>query len=438
MMGLTTQHNSAVVSLGHSPDRGEDMSMERYYTRPRVIKRLREGTLGMHIDGFAACLYERGYKREAAQIRLRLVADLSRWMQRRDLTFRDLDEETVDAFLCSRRRRRCRARRGYDAALRMLLEYLRGDGLTAARARQPADSERHRLLRAFEKHLKQERGLSPGTMDYHLRDTQCFLDDLHSSGPILPSELRAHHIVHFFLSRTHDTSPGSAARVATTLRVFLRFLRQRGAVDSDLAACVPSVRRWRLMTLPKFLPQEHAELLLKHCDRRTAVGRRDFAILLLLARLGLRAGEIVTMALDDIDWETGLVVVHGKGPQTSRLPLPWDVGKALAEYLRKGRPHCSSRRVFIRSRAPLRGFSRSIAIGHIVRRALARAGLHPPCKGAHVLRHTLATQMLRRGASLTEIGQILRHRHPDTTALYAKVDLAKLQAVSQPWLGGIS
>ncbi len=246
------------------------MSTERFFARPWVIRRLHEGALGMHIGGFAARLYERGYERETAQSKLRLVADLSRWMQRRDLTFRDLDQETVDAFLRGRGRRRRGSRRGYDATLQMLLEYLRDAGLIAARMQQADDSERHRLLRAFEEHLEQERGLSPGTMDNHLRVARCFLEKLHSSGPILPSELRAHHIVHFFLSRTRDISPGSAARVATTLRVFLRFLRQRGAIDRDLAACVPSVRKWRLMTLPKFLPQEHVELLLKHCDRQAA------------------------------------------------------------------------------------------------------------------------------------------------------------------------
>jgi site-specific recombinase XerD len=158
--------------------------------------------------------------------------------------------------------------------------------------------------------------------------------------------------------------------------------------------------------------------------------------LLLLARLGLRAGEVVGMTLDDLDWEAGELLVRGKGGRQDRMPLPGDVGKALATYLRRGRPPCGSRRVFICARAPRRGFTSSVAVCTIVRRALARAGLHPPSTGAHLLRHTLATEMLRRGASLTEIGEILRHRHPDTTAIYAKVDLEALRAVAPPWPRG--
>ena len=163
---------------------------------------------------------------------------------------------------------------------------------------------------------------------------------------------------------------------------------------------------------------------------------RDYAILLLLARLGLRGGEVVTLTLDDLHWEAGEITIRGKGGRHHRLPLPQDVGEALVTYLREGRPHCSTRRVFLRARAPRRGFSSSVAIADIVRRALERAGLHPPRKGAHLLRHTLATQMLRKGASLAEIGEVLRHQHPDTTAIYAKVDLQALRALAQPWPGG--
>jgi len=167
------------------------------------------------------------------------------------------------------------------------------------------------------------------------------------------------------------------------------------------------------------------------------VGERNYAILLLLARLGLRAGEIVAMTLDNIDWEAGELTVRGKGGRQARLPLPRDVGEALANYLRHGRPQCSSRCVFIRARAPCRGFANSAAITTIVERAIGRAGLKPPSRGAHVLRHSLATAMLRKGASLAEIGEVLRHRHADTTAIYAKVDLDALRTIAQPWPGGV-
>jgi site-specific recombinase XerD len=176
--------------------------------------------------------------------------------------------------------------------------------------------------------------------------------------------------------------------------------------------------------------------LAQSCDRNSPCGRRDFAALLLLARLGLRAGELVHLALEDIDWSSGTVLIRGKSSREDRLPLPPDVGRALVCYLKNGRPRCSSRRVFIRMKAPHVGFSSSVAICNIVRRALIRIGLEPEHKGAHLLRHSLAVQMLRGGASLTQIGQILRHQQPQTTEIYAKVDLTALRAVAQPWPGG--
>jgi site-specific recombinase XerD len=175
---------------------------------------------------------------------------------------------------------------------------------------------------------------------------------------------------------------------------------------------------------------------LQNCDRCTAIGQRDYAVLILLARLGLRAGEVVAMTLDDIDWEAGLITIRGKGARHDQLPIPQDVGEALATYLRHGRPPCDTRRVFIRARAPHRGFSSSVAIADIVRRALTRAGLDPIRKGAHLLRHSLATKMLQQGACLAEIGQILRHSTQNTTEIYTKVDLAALSELSQPWPGG--
>jgi integrase len=177
------------------------------------------------------------------------------------------------------------------------------------------------------------------------------------------------------------------------------------------------------------------EQLLRCCDRDRVAGQRDYTVLLLLARLGLRAGEVVHLHLDDIDWRAGRLHVRGKGGRSDVLPLPTDVGEALATYLRGGRPRCSTRRVFVRARAPYAGFASSAAIDSIVRRALQRAGLEPPRKGAHLLRHSLATGMLRDGASLAEIGQLLRHRLPQTTEIYAKVDPVALSALAQPWPG---
>ena len=195
------------------------------------------------------------------------------------------------------------------------------------------------------------------------------------------------------------------------------------------------VASWRLSQLPKSLPAAQVERLLACCDRSLPTGKRDYAILLLLARLGLRGGEVVAMTLEDLDWARGEMVVRGKGHRLERLPLPADVGAALACYLCDVRPVCATRRVFIRMQAPQQGLART-AICCIVRRALRRAGLNPEFKGAHLLRHSLATDLLRRGASLGEIGQLLRHRQPTTTQIYAKVDIAALRGIALPWPGG--
>jgi len=205
----------------------------------------------------------------------------------------------------------------------------------------------------------------------------------------------------------------------------------------NLSAFVPIVAIWRMSDLPQFLSPGEVERLLVSCDQSSPVGLRDYAVLLLLARLGLRAGEVVHLSLDAINWEAGEILIRGKSSREDRLPLPKDVGWALVNYLRKGRPECSSRRVFLRINAPRQGFSSSVAICDIVRRALARTRLSPQHKGAHLLRHSLATTMLRGGASLAHIGQILRHQQAQTTEIYAKVDLKALQALAQPWPGGV-
>lgn len=221
--------------------------------------------------------------------------------------------------------------------------------------------------------------------------------------------------------------------MVTALRSFFRFLLRTGDVEIDLSSCVLSVAQGRGSSIPRFIGQEEVERLLRACDPESRVGRRDYAILLLLARLGLRASEVLALELSDVDWRAGEITVPGKGKTRERLPLPQDVGEALAAYLRRDRPPCSPRRVFTCMRAPHRGFANPSTVSTIVMRALERAELRPPVRGAHLLRHSLATGMLRRGASLREIGQVLRHRSQNATEVYAKVDFAALRSVAQPW-----
>jgi integrase/recombinase XerD len=204
-----------------------------------------------------------------------------------------------------------------------------------------------------------------------------------------------------------------------------------------LAAAVPTVANWSMTSIPRAIPADAVHRLLASINRRTATGCRDYAILLSLARLGLRAGEVARLELEDIDWNAGSLTVPGKGGQRSVLPLPADVGSAIAMYLRHARPACSCRQVFLRTKAPIRGLHSSVAITSLVQHNLARAGIQAPTRGAHQFRHALATKMLRHGASLTEIGEVLRHHSPETTKIYTKVDLDSLRALALPWPGGV-
>lgn len=292
------------------------------------------------------------------------------------------------------------------------------------------------LLGAFEQYLAQERGLSPATLDNYLPAIRCVLTERFGTGPPLLRQLTASDVSRSVLRYARRTSPGSAKIRVSALRTFLRFALREGEIEADLASAVPTVASWRLASVPPALNPQQIECLLHSCDQRTVVGQRDYTILLLLSRLGLRAGEIVAMRLEDLDWRAAEITVPGKGRRRDRFPMPQDIGEALAEYLCQGRPSCSSRQVFVRLRAPHRCFASSVAICSLVRRALERAGLQPVRKGAHLLRHSLAREMLRQGASLDDIGQILRHNSPTTTEIYAKVDGSALRELAQPWPGG--
>jgi site-specific recombinase XerD len=313
---------------------------------------------------------------------------------------------------------------------------LRETGVVQDAVRVDDDSKLKHIECGFAKYLAQERGLEQITIDSYLPIARKFLSDQFGTGPIVLNDLHPSDIVRFILRCTETVSSKSAQRIVCSLRSFFRFLYQRGETAIDLSPSALTVANWRLSELPKFLEPEQVERLLQSCNQDSLVGQRDYVILLLLARLGLRAGDVVHMTLDDIDWEVGQLIVCGKSDRQERLPLPQDVGEALVRYLCDGRPPCSSRRVFIRIKAPHKGFSSSVAICNIVRRALIRAKLDPAFKGSHLLRHSLATQMLRVGASLAEIGEILRHQRLDTTQIYAKVDLVTLRALAQPWPGG--
>jgi site-specific recombinase XerD len=394
------------------------------------------GPLECCIKGFAAQLSRHGYAPNTIHAKCDLLADLNRWLERRELSLAALDEPRLRQFQASRRRRG-KMRRGDPATAQQLLQYLREHGHIAP-APQAVDVHPAALvLRDFEAFLRTERGLSTATVVSYLAVGRRFLHERFGRKALRLEQLRAQDLHRFVVREIQRVSRTHGKIVITALRSFLRFLLLRGAVQTDLARTLPGVATWRLSHLPRSLLPEQVERLLACCDRDSPSGKRDYSILLLLARLGLRGGEVVNMALEDLDWERGELVVQGKGQRLERLPLPADVGEALARYLCEVRPPCATRRVFVRMMAPYQGLALS-AVCCIVRRALARAGLDPECKGAHLLRHSLATNLLRRGASLSEIGQLLRHRQPTTTQIYAKVDIEALRGIALPWPGSAS
>jgi site-specific recombinase XerD len=409
---------------------------DRFPSDSATLDRYRCGPLGLHLDSFADWLSEQGYPRQTGMQKLRLFAFLSRWLEQDKISIQQLDEQRIEQFLKTQQKR-LRRQRQVQHTLTQLLHYLRRLRVVPDPRPPQAESSTDRLLRDYERFLAQERGLSPTTLNNYGAVARRFLANAFATQTLQLDRLAAKDINRFVLREKAAFSPKRVQLTTSALRSFLGFLYLHGQLATPLAASVPIVATWRWSELPQFLEPEQVQQILQSCDRNSPCGRRDHAALLLLARLGLRAGEVVHLCLEDINWTCGEVFIRGKSSREERLPLPPDVGRALALYLQKDRPTCSSRRVFIRMKAPHVGFSTSVAICDIVRRALQRARLQPGRKGAHLLRHSLATQMLRGGASLTQIGQILRHQLPQTTEIYAKVDLTALRAVAQPWPGGM-
>jgi site-specific recombinase XerD len=294
-----------------------------------------------------------------------------------------------------------------------------------------------RCIRVYEQYLREARALARATIINYLPFIRDFLMGCYGDGRVTLSRLRALDVVKFVQRQVPRLHRKRAKLMTTALRSFLRYARYCGDVTLDLAAAVPIVPNWSLTSIPRGITPDQVRQLLSSIDRSTAMGRRDYAILLLLARLGLRSGEIASLELDDIDWNVGQLTVHGKSGQRNELPLSAEIGRAIAAYLRRGRPQSTCRRVFLRAKAPISGFRGQCGVGSIVRHSLQRAGINAPTTGAHQFRHGLATEMLRQGASLGEIGDLLGHRHPQTTKIYTKVDLNALRTLALPWPGGV-
>ena len=390
-----------------------------------------KGPLGPYAAGFCAELDGLGYAGSSAVNLLKLVAHLSRWMGSEGLTVRELDPEEVGRYVAARR---AAGYRHNPAAcgLGTLLSYLRGLGVLAEVAPSGAPTGQERVLQDYARYLVSERGLKAGTVRYYLRFAGLFLSSVVSGGALDVATIATSDVSSFLVDQCGQRSVGSAQTLVMALRSLLGYLHVAGRSATLLVGAVPAVAPWRERSVPRALAPAAVARLLESCDRRTAVGQRDYAILVVLARLGLRAGEVAALELGDIDWRCGELLVRGKGDRRERLPLPVDVGEALAGYLRQGRPHCEDRHVFLRVKAPTMGLHGD-GVTKVVHTACLRAGV--PVVGAHRLRRANACETLRQGGSLAEVGEVLRQRSASTQALYAKVDRAALERVARPWPG---
>lgn len=398
----------------------------------RVSRVLMTGPLAPFADAYAAGLRERGYTPLTTVNELRQVGRLSGWLEASGLSAAGLSRERVEQFLVWQRaggRHRCQWSR---PGLVCLVEVLRGLGVLAAEQPASASSPTDLLLASFERYLLAERALAAGTVGGYVTHARGFLDGLPCGGGL--AGLTAGEVTGAVLRKAGSGVSVSATQYFVSgLRAFLRFCFIEGLLEADLSQATLAVTGRRRSSLPKGISRADAAALLGGCDRRRMLGRRDFAVIITLLRLGLRAREVAGLTLDDIDWRAGELLVRGKGSREDRLPLPADVGEAIASYLRRGRPTSDRREVFLRARAPYEPIA-SGTVSSTVRRACRRAGI--PEVGAHRLRHTTACEMVAAQVPLQQIGQVLRHRSLQSTAIYARVDLDQLRLLAAPWPGG--
>ena len=401
----------------------------------RRIRELRDGSAGFLFDGFAYTLSEAGYATITARRYLRAAEHLVHWSDRNRRPVQDVDEKSLAQFGRHLNRCRCPHQGHADRAsliqgTRLFLKYVRDTGISTALPVTLSVVADSTLLSRFCEWMRLQRGTCEATLSRYRRYVRGLITQLGDE----PSHWDAHGLRAFVLNESRGCGSATVQSCAATVRMFVRFLIAEGHCAVGLDAAIPRVAHWRLAVLPRSLPPDDVERVIASCDRASSVGRRDRAILLLLARLGLRAGDVAHLRLRDIDWQEAWIHVRGKSRHEARLPLSREVGQAIVDYLRHGRPRTNLELVFVRSRAPLRALDSHGAVSGIVARALQRARITLPSRGAaHLLRHSVATSMLRQGSSLQEIGALLRHRSIETTQIYAKVDVTTLQSIAEPW-----
>jgi integrase/recombinase XerD len=397
----------------------------------RISRVLMTGPLAPFAEAYRRELTSRGYTQLSAVCHLRQVGRLSLWLEASRVSVSELNAKRVEEFLAWQRadgRNRSQVSR---PGLLCLLDVLSGMGVLAASVPVPIPSPTEVLLASFEQYLLAERGLAVGTVRNYVDRTRRFLEGLPSGAEL--EHLSAKEVTEAVLRESAAVSVSATQNFVAGLRAFLRFCFLEGRTETDLSQAALPVTGRRRSSLPRGITKADARALLQGCDRRSAVGRRDYAVLIILLRLGLRAGEVARLRLDDIDWREGEIVVRGKGSRQDRLPLPVEVGEAIAVYLRRGRPASNRREVFLRARAPFEPIAPG-TVSSTVRRVCRRAGVVEV--GAHRLRHTVACEMVAAGVPLIQVAQVLRHHSLQTTAVYGRVDVERLRLLATPWPGG--
>ena len=425
-----------MLSAGHIARK--ESIVERSYESGASLASCPTGPLSEHLGSFVELLAQQHFAASAVYVKTLHAVAFDRWLAKHHVPLADLNEIHIQRFLRRRRRGpiRLKTRRQEERDVKQVLSFLRLRGVCAEALVSSTPAED--LVAAYVLHLHDQQGLASTTIERYAPIAQRFLAQRFGASAVDLRAIVATDIIEFVRSQAARLQPPALKCVVNAMRSFLRYGQYRGSVASELVAAVPAVAIWTSTPpLPRAISAEHARRAIGGCNVATAIGLRDRAILLILAQLGLRAGEIVALRLEDCDWNEGHLRVRGKGGRECLLPMPDDVGRAVAAYLERGRPVSSDRHLFLRSAAPIRGFMHgSDAIGSIVRSALVRAGVDAPHRGSHQFRHALAMRMLQGGASFAEIGEVLRHRSPQTTSIYARVDLDALRPLALPWPGG--
>ena len=407
---------------------------EQFFNCPSRIQSLRDGPWSPLLEGFASELYQAGYAKTTARGRIRAAEHLLYWIDLEGIKISSLTEKFLESF--DRHIDQCQCPRysqSYRLKLligaRLFLKHLRGVGVITAPVIDSTDHDPV-LFVEFCQWMHNQRGTSENTLSQYSLPIRDLLKR-HGEDPV---RFEARSLREFVLEKSQQNGWAAAKMCTTAIRMFLRFLIAEGKCATGLDEAIPVLAHWRLSSIPRYVQPEEVERIIDTCDLNSSVGKRNRAILLLLSRLGLRAEDIVKLSLEDIDWEGAWFYVSGKGRRQARLPLTQEVGDAIVDYMQFGRPQAETDVLFIRSRAPFRAFESTSAISVIVARAMHRAGVTCRVRGAaHVLRHSVATSMLRQGASLQDIAAMLRHRSIETTQIYAKVDVATLRQIAQPW-----